>query len=367
MSQRLEVLYNKKPSYNIVIESNFNKLAEELSSLGSCERKICIITDSIVGPLYLEEVTNLLQPICKTVISYTFKAGEEQKNLNSVNDIYRFLIENHFDRKDMLLALGGGVVGDMTGFVSATYLRGIDFIQVPTSLLAQLDSSIGGKTGVDFEQYKNMVGAFKMPKLVYMNIHTLTTLDDRQFYNGFAEAMKHGLIKDALYYEWMISNMYEICERDLDVLEELVFRSCQIKKAVVEKDPTEQGDRALLNFGHTVGHAIEKYMNFSLLHGECVALGCVVAAFISWKKQLLSMDEYYEVRDMFVPFNLPISIEDINVEDIIKITKSDKKMEYGQLKFILLKKIGKAIIDKTVTEDELKAGIEEIIYSDDME
>ena len=161
--------------------------------------------------------------------------------------------------------------------------------------------------------------------------------------------------------------MYEICERDLDVLEELVFRSCQIKKAVVEKDPTEQGDRALLNFGHTVGHAIEKYMNFSLLHGECVALGCVVAAYISWKKQLLSMDEYYEVRDMFVPFNLPISIEDINVEEIIKITKSDKKMEYGHLKFILLKKIGKAIIDKTVTEDELKAGIEEIIYSDDME
>ena len=367
MSQCLEVLYNKKPSYNIIIESNFNKLPEELLSLDCANRKICIITDSIVGPLYLDEVTNLLQPICKNVISYTFKAGEEQKNLNSVNDIYRFLIENHFDRKDMLLALGGGVVGDMTGFVSATYLRGVDFIQVPTSLLAQLDSSIGGKTGVDFEQYKNMVGAFKMPKLVYMNIHTLTTLDERQFYNGFAEAMKHGLIKDALYYEWMISNMYEICERDLDVLEELVFKSCQIKKAVVEKDPTEQGDRALLNFGHTVGHAIEKYKNFSLLHGECVALGCVVAAYISWKKQLLSMDEYYEVRDMFVPFNLPISIEDINVEDIIKLTKSDKKMEYGQLKFILLKKIGKAVIDKTVTEDELKAGIEEIIYSDDME
>lgn len=367
MSQCLEVLYNKKPSYNIIIESNFNKLPEELLSLDCANRKICIITDSIVGPLYLDEVINLIQPICKNVISYTFKAGEEQKNLNSVNDIYRFLIENHFDRKDMLLALGGGVVGDMTGFVSATYLRGIDFIQVPTSLLAQLDSSIGGKTGVDFEQYKNMVGAFKMPKLVYMNIHTLTTLDERQFYNGFAEAMKHGLIKDALYYEWMISNMYEICERDLDVLEELVFKSCQIKKAVVEKDPTEQGDRALLNFGHTVGHAIEKYKNFSLLHGECVALGCVVAAYISWKKQLLSMDEYYEVRDMFVPFNLPISIEDINVEDIIKLTKSDKKMEYGQLKFILLKKIGKAIIDKTVTEDELKAGIEEIIYSDDME
>ena len=206
-----------------------------------------------------------------------------------------------------------------------------------------------------------------MPRLVFININTLQTLDDRQFYNGFAEAMKHGLIKDAMYYEWMISNMYEICEREPDTIEELVYRSCKIKKAVVEKDPTEQGERALLNFGHTVGHAIEKYKNFSLQHGECVALGCVVAAYISWKRQLLSMDEYYEVRDMFVPFNLPISIEDIDVEEIIRITKSDKKMEQGHIKFILLKKIGKAIIDSSVTEEEIKAGIEEIIYRDELD
>ena len=367
MSQRLEVLYNKKPSYDIVIDNNFGKLGEEIGKLDTTNKKLCIITDSIVGSIYLEEVMNLLSPICQTVVSFTFQTGEERKNLSTVNDIYRFLIEQNFDRKDLLIALGGGVVGDMTGFVAATYLRGIDFIQVPTSLLAQVDSSIGGKTGVDFEQYKNMIGAFKMPKLVYINTHTLTTLDERQFFNGFAESMKHGLIKDAMYYEWMISNMYEICERDLDVLEELVYRSCVIKKAVVEKDPTEQGDRALLNFGHTVGHAIEKYKNFTLLHGECVALGCVAAAFISWKKQLLSMEEYYEVRDMFVPFNLPISIEDLDIDEIIKITKSDKKMEHGQLKFILLKKIGKAVIDKSVTEEELRAGIEEIIYSDEME
>lgn len=367
MSQRLEVLYNRKPCYNIVIENSFETLSEEISKLDTANRKLCVITDSIVGSIYLKEVISLMEPICKDILSFTFQAGEERKNLTTVNDIYRFLIEQNFDRKDMLIALGGGVVGDMTGFVAATYLRGIDFIQIPTSLLAQVDSSIGGKTGVDFEQYKNMVGAFNMPKLVYINTHTLTTLDDRQFFNGFAEAMKHGLIKDAMYYEWMISNMYEICERDLDVLEELVYRSCMIKKAVVEKDPTEQGDRALLNFGHTVGHAIEKYKNFSLQHGECVALGCVVAAFISWKKQLLSMEEYYEVRDMFVPFNLPISIEDLDINEIIKITKSDKKMEHGQLKFILLKKIGKAVIDKSVTEDELKAGIEEIVYRDEME
>ena len=148
---------------------------------------------------------------------------------------------------------------------------------------------------------------------------------------------------------------------------EIIYKSCKIKQAVVENDPTEQGIRAHLNFGHTIGHAIEKYMDFSLLHGECVALGCVAAAYISWKKQLLSMDEYYEVRDMFVPFNLPISIEDVTVDNIINITKSDKKMENGQLKFILLKKIGKAIIDKTVTEEELKSGIEEIIYHDEFE
>ena len=204
-----------------------------------------------------------------------------------------------------------------------------------------------------------------MPKLVYINTNSLKTLDDRQYFNGFAEAMKHGLIKDAMYYEWMISNMYEICERDPDTVEELVYRSCIIKKAVVEKDPTEQGERALLNFGHTIGHAIEKYKNFTLQHGECVALGCVAAAYISWKRQMLSMEEYYEVRDMFVPFNLPISIDDVDVEEIIAITKLDKKMEQGHIKFILLKKIGKAVIDTSVTEEEIKAGIEEIIYRDD--
>ena len=365
MSQLLEVLYNKKPCYDIVIEQNFDNLVNAINKLECSNKKLCIITDSNVNSIYGEEIAKLLKDCCKEVFLYTFEAGEEQKNLDTVKNIYRYLIENKFDRKDMLVALGGGVTGDITGFVAATYLRGIDFIQMPTSLLAQVDSSIGGKTGVDFEQYKNMVGAFKMPKLVYINTNSLKTLDDRQYFNGFAEAMKHGLIKDAMYYEWMISNMYEICERDPDTVEELVYRSCIIKKAVVEKDPTEQGERALLNFGHTIGHAIEKYKNFTLQHGECVALGCVAAAYISWKRQMLSMEEYYEVRDMFVPFNLPISIDDVDVEEIIAITKSDKKMEQGHIKFILLKKIGKAVIDTSVTEEEIKAGIEEIIYRDD--
>lgn len=365
MSKRLEVNYQKKPCYSILIEHDFLSLKEELFTLGYENRKLVIMTDETVAKFYLEEVKQVLLSVSTQVFSHVFKAGEEYKNLDSVQEGYSFLIENKIDRKDVLIALGGGVVGDMTGYIAATYLRGIDFVQIPTTLLAQLDSSIGGKTGVDFLQYKNMVGAFKMPALVYMNLSLLSTLEDRQFYNGFAEAMKHGLIRDALYYEWMISHMYEICDRDPETLEQLIFRSCEIKKAIVEKDPLEKGDRALLNFGHTLGHAIEKYKNFTLLHGECVALGCVAAAFISWKKQLLSMEEYYEVRDMFVPFQLPISIEDIEVDRIVEITKSDKKMEQGNIKFILLKKIGKAVIDTGVTEEEIINAMEELIYKDE--
>ena len=281
-----------------------------------------------------------------------------------MKEIYKFLIENHFNRKDLLIALGGGVVGDLTGYTAATYLRGIEFIQIPTTLLSQADSSIGGKTGVDFDGYKNMVGAFYMPKLVYMNIAALHSLSDRQFYSGFAEVMKSALIKDGNFYEWLIDQMYEICERDVETLAEMVERSCTIKKLVVEKDPLEKGDRALLNFGHTIGHAIEKYMNFTMTHGECVALGCVAAAFISWKKNWLSMEEYYEIRDMFVPFYLPISIDNLDIEEVLRLTKSDKKAENGYIKFILLKKVGKALIDKTVTDDEIREALQELNFNE---
>lgn len=365
MSERIPVLYNRKPCYDIVFTSSFDELVPELEKLELKNKRICIVTDSRVDELYGDMVFKLLQGNCRKVVKFVFPCGEESKTLDTVREAYKFLIQEEFDRKDMLLALGGGVVGDVTGFIAATYLRGIDFVQLPTTLLAQADSSIGGKTGVDFDGYKNMVGAFKMPKLVYMNLEVLTTLDDRQFYAGFAEVMKHGLIKDALFYEWLIENMYEICERDLQVLQEMLMRSCTVKKLVVEKDPEEQGERALLNFGHTVGHAIEKAKHFELLHGECVALGAVAAAYISWKRELLSMEEYYEIRDMFVPFQLPISIEEINPEEILKLTKSDKKMESGKIKFVLLKKIGKAVLDSTVTDEELLAAINEIYFSEE--
>ncbi len=365
MMDRLPILYDRKPCYDIVFRQSFDDLWKELEALGCADRKICVITDSKVDELYGEEVLKLLEGSCKKAVKFAFPNGEENKNLDTVREIYRFLIEKGFDRKDMLLALGGGVVGDTAGYVAATYLRGVDFVQVPTTLLAQADSSIGGKTGVDFDGYKNMVGAFKMPRLVYMNFKTLQTLDDRQFFAGFAEVMKHGLIKNASLYEWLIENMYEICERNLDVLQEMLTQSCMVKKLVVEKDPTEQGDRALLNFGHTIGHAIEKAKNFELYHGECVALGCVAAAFISWKRELLSMEEYYEIRDMFVPFYLPISVEGISPEEILHLTKSDKKMESGKIKFILLKKIGKAVIEKSVTDEEILAAINEIYFSEE--
>lgn len=365
MAQRLPILYHKKPCYDIVFAQSFDGLWEELSELGCQEKRLCIVTDSRVDEFYGEEVLGLLSGKCVKAVKYVFPQGEASKTLDTVKEVYKFLIQEGFDRSDMLIALGGGVTGDLTGYTAATYLRGIDFIQLPTTLLAQCDSSIGGKTGVDFDGYKNMVGAFKMPRLVYMNLAVLKTLEDRQFFSGFAEVMKHGIIKDAIFYEWLIEKMYEICERDLDTLEEMVMRSCGVKKLVVEKDPGEQGDRALLNLGHTIGHAIEKAKGFELYHGECVALGTVAAAYISWKKEMLSMEEYYEIRDMFVPFYLPITVEGIEPEEILRLTKSDKKMKAGKIRFILLKKIGKAVIDSTVTDEEILQAVREIYFSEE--
>ena len=367
MSKRLPVNKDNKFCYDIVYEHDFSHLVEELNQLDFDlqDKKICIITDSNVEKLYLNELKNLLAPSCISVSSFTFEAGEESKNLATVQNAYEFLIQNKFNRKDLLIALGGGVVGDLTGFCAATYLRGIDFIQIPTTLLALVDSSIGGKTGVDFSQYKNMVGAFHMPRLVYMNLSVLKDLPGRQYFAGMAEVLKSALIKDGKFYEWLINSFYEICQREPEYMEEMIYKTNLIKKEIVEKDPFEKGDRALLNFGHTLGHAIEKYKNFEMLHGECVALGCICAAFISWKRDLISSDDYYEIRDMFVPFNLPISIDNIDPEEILRLTTSDKKMEGDQIKFILLKKVGKAVIDTTVTKDEILAGINEIYFSEE--
>lgn len=340
-------------SYHIFLEKSFEELPERLSELELKNRRACIVTDSNVAPLYLEDVKARISSVCGQVEEYVIPAGEEHKTLDTVRGLYEHLILKGFDRHDILVALGGGVTGDLTGFAAATYLRGIRFIQIPTTLLAQIDSSIGGKTGVDFDCYKNMVGAFHQPALVYINISVLSSLPEEQFASGMAELLKSGLIRDADFYEWTIEHMGDIEDRDKDTLRDMVEHCCQIKRAVVEKDPHEKGERAILNFGHTIGHAIEKLKNFELLHGQCVSLGMVAAAYISWKRGYLEEDEFYEIRDMNVGFGLPITFDGLKPEDIIAATKKDKKMNAGKIRFILLKKIGKASIEQDVTEEEM--------------
>ena len=353
MSKQMRVYREGEFDYQIVWEEDFSHLAEEIKKLNLSCGKICIVSDDTVASLYGEQVKNALTCLNIEIEIFTFPAGEENKNLETVKSLYSYLIEHKYGRKDILIALGGGVTGDLTGYAAATYLRGIDFIQIPTTLLAQVDSSVGGKTGVDFNQYKNMVGAFHQPRLVYMNLNTLKTLPDDQFASGMGEVLKSGLIRDGKFYEWTINHMSEIQERIYPVLVKMIKKCCEIKSAVVESDPTEQGERAVLNLGHTIGHAVEKQMNFKLLHGHCVALGTIAAAYISFKREYLSTEEFYEIRDMNVGFDLPIFFEGLSSKDVLAATKSDKKMINGQIKFILLKKIGQAYIDTTVTDEEM--------------
>ena len=362
---RLKVKTVDQKDYDIVYSHSFQSLIDELRTLNLTNKKIAIVTDSNVLPLYGAQIKELLKQISEHVILLSFDAGEKSKNINTVCNLYQSLIEAHFTRSDFLVALGGGVVGDICGFVAATYLRGIEFIQVPTTLLSQVDSSIGGKTGVDLNCYKNMIGAFKMPRLVYINLNSLQSLDERQFSCGMGEILKHALIANESYFVWIISNIYEILDRDIESLFHLVYESNLIKKEIVELDPFEKKERALLNFGHTIGHAIEKEKDFQLLHGECVALGCVAASYISYKRELITKEDYYEIRDMFVPFGLPISIDHINMNNVLEHTKSDKKMNGDHIRFILLKGIGHALIEDDVTMDEMKDALNEIYYDEE--
>lgn len=355
MNNTLTVHMDNKPIYDIFFAEDFNSLPQLLARQGIADRRVCIVTESNVAPLYLDKVTDILKNKCKELISITFDAGEENKTLDTVKMIYEKLILAKFDRKDLLIALGGGVTGDITGYAAATYLRGIDFVQIPTSLLAQVDSSIGGKTGVDFDSYKNMVGAFHMPKLVYINVSTLNTLSDEQFTSGMGEIIKHGLIKDADYFKWLTDNQEKILSKDQSVLAHMIKISCNIKRMVVENDPTEKGERALLNFGHTLGHAIEKYLKLSLSHGACVGLGCILAASISYSKGLISKSDLDLIYHTFREFNFPVisDYEDMDIDTVIEYTKNDKKMLGNKIKFILLKEIGNAYIDMDITDNDM--------------
>ena len=363
MGKTITVSYQGKPHYQIEIQQDFHLFPEKLQELGYGANKVCIISDSNVAALYLEQIKTLLTPIFSFTSTFVFEAGENSKNTDTVGLLYKHLIENQFDRKDLLVALGGGVVGDLTGFAAATYLRGIDFIQVPTSLLAQTDSSIGGKTGVDFQQYKNMVGAFYMPKLVYMNISVLNTLPQRQFSAGTAELIKHGFIKDPSYTQYILENSDKIMAQDPETMEEMIYLSCQIKRDVVERDPKEQGERALLNFGHTIGHAVEKLSNFTLFHGECVALGMAGAAYISYQFGSLSKKELEKLKAILKSYELPITVTDFSytAEEILAATKLDKKMESGKIKFILLKSLGESNNTSELSDEEILTGIRSIL------
>ncbi len=361
MNRRVDVKKNNEHCYDIVINQGFDAIADELERLNITGIKLCIVTDSNVGPIYADQLKAILEKTGNSVYVFTIPAGEANKNLNVVQTVYTYLIEEHFERRDMIVALGGGVVGDLAGFTAATYLRGIDFIQVPTSLLAQVDSSIGGKTGVDFAKYKNMVGAFHMPRLVYINIDTLSTLSVRLFNSGFGEIIKHGLIKNREYFDYLDTNYEHIKALEPEYIMETVYQSCIIKADVVNNDPTEKGERALLNFGHTLGHAVEKLMNFSLYHGECVALGMICASYISKERGYITEDDYTAIRNMLKKYGFPTKVEGLDIFSILEVSKSDKKMENGVVKFILLKQLGEAVIDKTVTYDEMTQALKEIL------
>ncbi len=354
MSKVLPVSSDDKVIYEITIQHDFEQLLPQLQKLGlHKEQKICIVTDSNVGSLYAGRVKELLETFFEFVCIYTFPAGEKHKNLDTVNGLYEYLIRNHFYRKDLLLALGGGVTGDMTGFAAATFLRGIDFVQIPTTLLSQVDSSIGGKTGVDFMQYKNMVGAFYMPKLVYMNLSVLSTLPKVQIISGMGEVLKHGLIKDKFYFEWLRLHRNEISRLDQEVMEELVYRSCEIKRAIVERDPKEMGERALLNFGHTIGHAVEKLSDFKLYHGECVAVGMAAASYLSFQMRYISEEELNLICETLRSFGFRLTTEKFDPKDILLATKSDKKRNGSKVRFILLSSVGDACICEDLTDDQI--------------
>lgn len=358
----IDVRARGQSSYRIFPSDSFDDLSRCMEELGSKDLRVCVVTDSNVEKLYLDDVKNVLEGSCARLTSFTIPAGEQHKTLDEIRRLYTHLIGQEFDRRDLLVALGGGVTGDMTGFAAATYLRGIRFVQIPTTLLSQVDSSIGGKTGVDFDSYKNMVGAFHQPSMVYLNVNTLQTLDETQFASGMGEVLKHGLIRDASYYEWCLDHMGEIEERQPDLLKEMVVRSILIKRSIVQKDPLEKGERALLNFGHTAGHAIEKLKDFQLSHGECVNLGIVAASYISWKRKLIPEEIFYEIRDMSVAFGLPISYDSLEPSDILEAMKKDKKRIGETTRMILLKRLGSAYIDETVSNEEILDALRSIRY-----
>ncbi len=344
-----------------LFHDSFNALPDALRPFPFAGHRAMLVGDTHTLALFGQAVRERLESVFCKVSVYEFEAGEEHKTLNSVKGLLAAMIDGHFDRKDCIVALGGGVVGDMGGFAAAIYLRGIPVVQIPTTLLAQVDSSIGGKTGVDFDGYKNMIGAFHMPACIYTNVSVLSALPDDQFASGMGEVIKSALLGDAALYRWLQTNRDGIAARDPALLLEMIRRTAGIKVEIVTEDPTEQGRRALLNLGHTVGHAVEKACRFTMMHGACVAVGLAAAASMSVSRGLIREEDRTDIIRTLHDYGLPSSVSGLRAEDVLRITKSDKKMSDGQIRFILLRSPGSAFYTDDVTDGELLEGIRSVL------
>ena len=318
--------------------------------------RVVVVTNDLVGPLYLAKIKPLFG--ARLAEEIVLPDGEAHKNLDAVSKIYDRLLASKCDRKTTLVALGGGVVGDITGFAAATYQRGVNYIQIPTTLLAQVDSSVGGKTGVNHPLGKNMIGAFYQPRCVLIDTAVLGTLPAREIRAGLAEGLKYGLINDAEFFSWLTQNSERIKALDSGCLAQAISRCCQAKAAIVAEDEKEAGRRALLNLGHTFGHAIETAAGYGTwLHGETVAMGIVMAADLSMRMGWISGDTAAAIRAVLEKdYGMPVvPPADIPVEKYLDLMASDKKAELGKIRFILLRGIGEAVLEGDVDSELLKA------------
>ncbi|MDO8414115.1 MAG: 3-dehydroquinate synthase [Gallionellaceae bacterium] len=318
-------------------------------------KKTAIVTNTVVAPLYLESLSALLQAQGITVLPILLPDGEQYKNTETLGLIYQALLTHRCERTTPLIALGGGVIGDMTGYAAATYLRGVPFIQIPTTLLAQVDSSVGGKTGINHTLGKNMIGAFYQPQAVLADITTLNTLADQELRAGLAEVIKYGLIRDLDFFQWLEQNMDKLLARDASALQYAITCSCQHKAEVVAADERESGERALLNLGHTFGHAIETGMGYGeWLHGEAVAAGTIMAADLSCRLGWISAQDTARIRSLFERAGLPVLGPALGEEKYLQLMGLDKKVAGGKMRFILLKSIGHAVLSADVPPNLLR-------------
>jgi len=319
------------------------------------QKRAMIVTNTTVAPLYLAQLTATLEAGGVAVTSVVLPDGEAYKNWETLNLIFDALLTQRAERKTTLIALGGGVIGDMTGFAAASYQRGVPFIQIPTTLLSQVDSSVGGKTGINHPLGKNMIGAFYQPQLVLADTDTLKTLPARELSAGLAEVIKYGLIWDVEFLAWLEANMDKLRALDPVAITHAIFRSCEIKAQVVAQDEREGGIRAILNLGHTFGHAIETGMGYgNWLHGEAVAAGMVMAVETSQRLGWLTEADVARTRTLIRAAGLPDAAPDLGVDSWLEYMGHDKKVEGGKMRFVLLKKLGEAVITADVPDATLR-------------